>query len=505
MMGRIVGRTVGEIAFRKHYREECKLGEILVADDREKNMLFFLRVVDIQYGQEGPERWGIRTAGDMLFLDSEEEAYSFRGKERRLFNLCLCKPLGYIKDGTFHKPKLLPSHFCPVRRATRDDYAFLEKYMGDIEVGTLRSGEETLEVKVGVAGEFISSHIGVFATTGMGKSNLMRVFAASVMQSGAYGMLIIDPHGEYYHGGDGKGLKHHPLAKDRLVVYSPNPAFGMNRLSMSAYEIGVADIIELFSHSEVQKEALYALQSRYGDRWLVTLHETDTGELADMFDRRIQDVTFGVLKRRAERIMSSGIIHTDEQVSVTQRIIQDVHAGKVVLVDTAGLYEYEELLVGMVLARRMLNHNKRMFREKKKFDGIPPVLIAIEEAQRVLGGGIFAQIAREGRKFKVGLCAITQQPKLIGEEVLSQFNTFFILGLSDERDRSNLRASAKQDISGLDNEIQTLEVGEGLITYPGAPFAIPVKIHWYDEYIARIENGDGAKDIMTGRIDNGFY
>jgi len=89
--------------------------------------------------------------------------------------------------------------------------------------------------------------------------------------------------------------------------------------------------------------------------------------------------------------------------------------------------------------------------------------------------------------------------------VLSQFNTFFILGLADERDRSNLKASAKQDISGLDNEIQTLEVGEGLITYPGAPFAIPVKVHWYDEYIKSIENEDVAKNTMSEKIDDAFY
>ena len=96
---------------------------------------------------------------------------------------------------------------------------------------------------------------------------------------------------------------------------------------------------------------------------------------------------------------------------------------------------------------------------------------------------IFSQIAREGRKFKVGLCAITQQPRLIKEEILSQFNTFCILGLADEGDRNILKSSSKQDLSKLEKEIQTLEVGEALLTYPGAPFAIPLKIHWYDEYI----------------------
>lgn len=180
-------------------------------------------------------------------------------------------------------------------------------------------------------------------------------------------------------------------------------------------------------------------------------------------------------------------------------------SGKVVLIDTSGLYEYEELLVSVVMARKILNHNKNLFRNREKFSSIPPILITIEEAQRVLKDGIFAQIAREGRKFKVGLCAITQQPKLIREELLSQFNTFFILGLADEGDRNILKSSAKQDISKLEKEIQTLEIGEGLITYPGAPFAIPVKIHWYDDYIEGMKKEEMVKKTMNEKIDDDFY
>ncbi len=62
---------------------------------------------------------------------------------------------------------------------------------------------------------------------------------------------------------------------------------------------------------------------------------------------------------------------------------------------------------------------------------------------------VFPRVAREGRKFKVGLCAVTQQPKLLDGELLSQFNTFFILGLADEKDRTILRSSSKQDIAAL--------------------------------------------------------
>ena len=54
-------------------------------------------------------------------------------------------------------------------------------------------------------------------------------------------------------------------------------------------------------------------------------------------------------------------------------------------------------------------------------DRLPVVAIVLEEAQRVLSSGsdresnVFPRIAREGRKFKVGITAITQQPKLLGE------------------------------------------------------------------------------------------
>ena len=98
---------------------------------------------------------------------------------------------------------------------------------------------------------------------------------------------------------------------------------------------------------------------------------------------------------------------------------------------------------------------------------------------------VFPRVAREGRKFKVGLCAITQQPKLLDDELLSQFNTFFVLGLADEKDRNILRGSSKQDISALGPEIQTLMPGECLMANLAAPFAIPAKIHLWARRRAR--------------------
>ncbi|MEM1513768.1 MAG: ATP-binding protein [Candidatus Thermoplasmatota archaeon] len=495
MIGRIVGKSIGEIIFRQSYNQDTKIGEILVADDRENNSLFFLRVIDIQYGQEGDEKWSLRAAGDMLTLDEKMEEYTLKEKDKRLFKICVCKPLGYVKDGRFYKPKKLPSHFCPVRKAKEEDYKFIASYMGDIEIGKIRSGEDEIDIKVGIKGDLIPYHIGIFATTGMGKSNLMRVFVASAMISGKYGIVIIDPHGEYY-----EAIKKHPLADRRAIFYSTSGR-DTNRLVLSTREISVSDLEEIFNFTDAQKEALYALQSKFGERWLDELYRKEVNELVDIFNKRIQDITFSVLKRRAERIVESDIVTKNEDISHTEAILKELENGKVVLIDTSGIYEYEELLVSVIIARKILYHNKSIFKDKEKFRKIPPVLITIEEAQRVLQNGIFAQIAREGRKFKVGLCAITQQPKLIKEELLSQFNTFFILGLADENDRNIIKHSAKQDISNLEKEIQTLEVGEAIITCPGAPFAIPAKIHLYEDYIKNIER----EKMPEEKIDESFY
>ena len=502
MLGRIIGRNATEIIFRYKYKEDVKIGEILIAEDEGKK--FFLRVTDLRYGMEGAEAWGLRAAGDMILMDEMEEAFTMREKERRLFKLGICTPLGYLFDKKFHKPKAIPSHFAKVRRAGKEDYSFLKKYLGEIEIGKLRSGENVVDVPVGIKKDLLSYHIGVFATTGMGKSNLMRVFASSILQKGGCGLLIIDPHGEYYKGKMGKGLMHHPMADDSLVVYSPHSISGAyNILALSAHEITVGDIKNIFSFTEAQEDALYALSSKFGKRWLVELCEQDVDSLVASFDKKIQDVTFNVLKRRLERIIFSNIVRKDNNISIVDSIIQHLCDEKVVLVDTSGLSEYEELLISIVLARKILSYAKFLY-QKENFQKISPILIVIEEAQRVLQQkeNIFSQIAREGRKFKVGLCAITQQPKLIKEEILSQFNTFCILGLADEGDRNILKSSAKQDLSKLEKEIQTLEVGEALITYPGAPFAIPVKIHWYDDFLEEIES---EKEESKMKIDDGFY
>jgi uncharacterized protein len=513
-VGRVCGRTVMKIVFRTAFDRSLQVGEMLVVEDGRSGRKFLIRTQDVEFGTESDDdNWMEVEAGKAISSDDTGAEYDVRRHETKIFKLVHSFPLGYIEGSEFKKAKSIPEHFSKVRRADQDDYGFLKPLMGDIRVGHLRSGDRVLDFPVGISGEAISYHIGVFATTGMGKSNLMKTLALSCMKSRRYGFLILDPHGEYYDGGEltKKGLKHSSYAKEGLEVYSSRHLDGpYNSIHVSSTEIDIPDLANLYEFSGVQLECLQFAQYKYGPNWLLDLLKKDVKTVVGDLGGKFLEGTVNVIKRRLESIFHFDLISTDPKLSITKNIIDALHSGKVVLVDTSNMFETEELLISTVLARAIFEDHKALYSEKAKFDRIPPTLVALEEAQRVLSqskGTIFAQMAREGRKFKVGLCAVSQQPKLINEEIISQFNTLFIMGLADKNDRDILRNSAKQDVSMLDNEIQMLMPGEVLIASPFTPFAVPAKVELYEDYVDRLEKNDvpsATKPISKG-LDPQFF
>ena len=514
-LGRITGRDVTEIVFRAYRDQDIFLGEMLVGECQDSGRRFLLRVVNVMHGNEAGETgWAPKTAGAFMDGDARSEEYHIYDADRRLFNQVVCAPLGYLLENgsetEFRSPKTIPSHFSRVRRANSDDYSFLERYLGDMPLGKLRSGERIIgHVPVGVDSEVLCQHMGVFATTGMGKSNLMKRLAGSVLETGRIGLLILDPHGEYIDGGkEGlRGLLHHPMARN-LEVYATRECEGnASGVKISSTEILVQDMENLWPFAEPQKEFMNAVGGRERDNWLPYLVDTDAQQMFDDFRGQFHEGSINVVKRRAAQLARSSFITRDPRISMTKTIVSQLHSGRVVLVDLAGANEKEELLISSVLARALFQTNQSMFRDKKEFSAIPTCLIVLEEAQRVFNrawGGIFPQIAREGRKFKTGLCAISQQPKLIDNEVISQFNTLVILGLADRQDRERLTSSARQDISKLDYEIQTLMTGEGLVTGPKTPFALPLKIDLYENYLEALGKKTGKKEKKRP-VDPGFF
>jgi len=497
--GRIFGRNVLESTFRSFYGTDLFLGELLAAEDPERGRRFLFRVIQVTYGSDSSDpSWSERTAGSYMSGDVAGTEYTLRDPEQRLYKVATCQPLGYIDAaGAFRKPKSLPAPFARVTAPTAEDFDFLRERMGDVRVGLLRSGEDTIDLEIGVQGETLTSHVGVFATTGMGKSNLMKVLAGQILASqGRYACLLFDPHGEYLEGGSGtrKGLRAHPWASDRLKVYATRAAgAGATSLRLSLAELTQGDLQTAYEWSHAQEDAIYRLIRYFHEEWIVRVgEEQDVASLAE--DLGVATSTMQVIQRRAQRILDMPCISRDpSQPSLSKRIVDELMDGFGVLVDTSGLSSMEEILVASVITRTVLDAYANLYLEDRdRFAALPPTLVALEEAQRVLSRvarsdeNVFPRLAREGRKFKVGLCAVSQQPKLIDDELLSQFNTFFILGLADEKDRNILRGSSKQDISDLGPEIQTLMPGEAIVTNLEAPFALPAQIYLYEDYLKSV-------------------
>ncbi|MBN1236834.1 MAG: ATP-binding protein [Methanotrichaceae archaeon] len=495
---RIVSKNVSEyhfiVPFDLSEEERVEVGQIFSIKDQ--GLTFLARAVNIEHSSNYDGHWDTTMKGTQFF-DSDQ-----------IFNRVSAEPLGCInRKLEFKKSRTLPTKFAPVARAEREEFRFLSQVMGDIEVGYLRNGSRLVEeIQVALHSEVMDHHMGVFATTGMGKSNFMKVFAASCMRLAArgqskFGLLIVDPHGEYLKGkGPVKGLTHLKRYREGLACYSTNRQNasdpGVEELAISESEIFPEDIALLYEWSPPQRDALEAV-SRIFDpaSWLEEIKSPEG--MVRMMQEGFKDSTVNVLVRRIKNELERNPYIRKR--SSLANILANLQKGKVVLVDIPRMSDRSELFLLSVISRYILDEYKKD--EKEGGESRKNCLITIEEAQRVLGSGSnisrFESIAREGRKFGVGLCAITQQPKLIDKQLLSQFNTLVVMGLGDRNDRRQLEESAKQDLTSMDIEIQTLEKGEAVVSTLNIPFPVPARIHRYEDYLRRLDKEDKQESLIA--------
>jgi DNA helicase HerA-like ATPase len=495
---RIVSKNVSEyhfiVPFDLSEEERVEVGQIFSVKDR--SLTFLARVLNIEHSSNYDGHWDTTMKGTQ-FYDSDQ-----------IFNRVIAQPLGCInKQKEFKKSRTLPTKFASVARAENAEFEFLSQVMGDIEVGYLRNGSRLVEdIPVALHSEAMDHHVGVFATTGMGKSNFMKVFAASCMRlatrgESKFGLLIVDPHGEYLKGKDLiKGLVHLKRYRDGLTCYSTDRKNasdpGVEELAISESEIFPEDIALLYEWSPPQRDALDAISRIFDSAsWLEDIQSPEG--MARMVQEGFKDSTVMVLIRRIKNELERNPYI--KKRSSLANILANLEKGRVVLVDIPRMSDRSELFLLSVISRYILDEYKKD--EQEGQERRKNCLITIEEAQRVLGAGSntsrFESIAREGRKFGVGLCAITQQPKLIDKQLLSQFNTLVVMGLGDRNDRQQLEESAKQDLSSMDIEIQTLEKGEAVVSTLKIPFPVPARIHRYEDYLRRLDKEDKQEQLIS--------
>ncbi len=524
---RLIGRSVLSYRFVIPHDGNLFVGDILKISDRVKGYTFYAKVSDLVHESNFADvNWDTRPFSEQFYGLGEDV---FLGVE--------AVPLGFVDGkGVFCKPRTVPTKFSPVTIPEAEDFGFLTRVMGDIEVGVMRTGQGVLkDIPVSIHSRVLPQHMGVFATTGMGKSNFMKTFCASCMRRQQFGLLVVDPHGEYVRGGQSStgertlGLVHYSAGRDGLAVFTisenDRKKFGLNSLRLDYDDFRMTDLYLLYDLSQAQRDVIESLDEFAGSEVIPFFLQADVetlpdrvragtyaGPLPHIADRlgSFQPGTLQVIQRRVKNIVSGNRQFFRESGSCVQEIIDHLHNNRVVLIDIPRMSERSELFVLSMITRRIMQAHRKSAEdfgaaaepaEQKK------VLITIEEAQRVLGAGgsstqIFRECAMEGRKFGVGLCVVTQQPKNIDQKVLAQINTFVVMGLGDRGDREILMGSAKQDLSRMEIEIQTLDQGEAIISTIGIPFPVSTRIHLYEDYLDRL-NREEKPDIRTG-LDTGF-
>jgi hypothetical protein len=110
-----------------------------------------------------------------------------------------------------------------------------------------------------------------------------------------------------------------------------------------------------------------------------------------------------------------------------------------------------------------------------------PVLVVLEEAHRYLGETVVAiardaanRIAREGRKYGMGLLLVTQRPSELPDTALAQCGTLIALRLTNSADQAKIRSALPDSVSGLAAILPSLRTGEAVIT--GEALALPARV-----------------------------
>jgi hypothetical protein len=333
----------------------------------------------------------------------------------------------------------------------------------------------------------------------------------SILAQESLGILVLDPHDEYY-GRHGKGLKDHPSAKKSLLYYSTTPVPGTNTLVINLRSILPPHFQGIVQFTDAQHDAIALFYNRFGDQWIENIvRGTDIGDA-------VTPRTLEVLKRKFDNVLGvyiddsgdfqcrSGVFSDTAGLATTREITKALEDGKKVIIDTSRLLDEAELLIGSIISGGIF-HRFQKYKSEGTLEEKPVVSVVIEEAPRVLGAdvlaargdNIYSTIAREGRKFKVGLIAITQLVSLIPRTILANMNTKIILGNELAAERQAVMESAAQDLSTDDRTIASLDKGEAIVSSNFTRFAVPIQIPLFEKYIEESqEPKEKSKTVFVG-------
>ncbi len=161
------------------------------------------------------------------------------------------------------------------------------------------------------------------------------------------------------------------------------------------------------------------------------------------------------------------------------------HDKPITVLDLGGVpFEIMDLVIGLIC--RIIFESMFWGRNIEGFGRQRPILMVFEEAHSYLPAGGSNQfvtgyacnsvrrICKEGRKYGIGACIISQRPSELDQSILSQCGTFISLRLSTTDDQSIIKSSIPDSSFSLSELLPSLRTGEAIIV--GESVKIPSRV-----------------------------
>jgi len=437
--------------------------------------------------------------------------------------------VGYVRDGKVVRGvESLPAPGERVFLAGVDQLKpLLSSY--DIDVGTLVAAPGvnfTLDLNM-----LASRHFAVLAMTGSGKSNTVAVIVSRILERyTSPRILLIDTHSEYV-----------PLAKlfqGRVRVFSPSGVlqemlrrrYGIDpqTLEVPLWSLGFEEIAELLRlDSRATKQLLHlreALLAIRREKWEEATPDDpiyfEPGELLKKIGGRDDSATD--LRLKLASLLDDPELSFITSPSASKEIYERVAASEPEKSGQAYAQVYRRLFdegltivalgglpseVQITTTATILRALWRVVSAHVQAGASLPVLVIVEEAhiyapkdREIPSRQILEKIAKEGRKFGVGLGIVSQRPRELSQTLLAQCGTLIAMRTTNPEDQRHIMLSVEDITAELVQSLSSLTVGQALVSGAAAPLPAIVNIHSFSELYA-VELG--GKDVDWSKAWSG--
>jgi hypothetical protein len=265
---------------------------------------------------------------------------------------------------------------------------------------------------------------------------------------------------------------------DGKEIDEPRPAEGYREKDIVAFD---RDKPRPFCLEELEHHIrfLQAARNQGG-----TLNQVTAGDFAKTFKSVLDKLA--VLRRdpRINFLMENWQANSPDLASILEQLISTRSDGKKLrILDISGLPNEVAGPLTAMLARLLFQYKLYQTHDERAKD---PVLLVCEEAHRYVpdrGEAQYAsaqnairRIAREGRKYGLGLMLVSQRPADIEGTVISQCGTWLVLRLSNHSDQQHVARFLPDGLSGLVKALPNLAQQEAVFVGEGASLPARIRI-----------------------------